>query len=57
MEARGAGTDVGGGRVGFGGVTELVIDGNPDGGDFDGGGVGWLEGDGLLDEVKACKCW
>lgn len=56
MEARGAGTDVVERRVGFGRASESIIDGDPDEGDFGGGGVGWLDGDGLVDEMRACVC-
>lgn len=56
MEARGAGTDVEERKVGVGGISELVIDRDPDEGDFGGGSVGWLDGDGLVDEVRACSC-
>lgn len=53
MEARGAGTDVGERGAGLGRASELVIDE----GYFGGGGVRWLDGDGLVDEMRACGCW
>lgn len=56
MEARGAGSDVGQRGVGVGRVSELVIERNPDEGASGGEGVGRLDGEGSVDEVRACGC-